>query len=492
MRKIIFLFCVVYLCGCSPIIPNKNTTLPGEQTASPSYGGTLKIHSYNFDPFNPLFTKSDTNRQVLMLIYDFLIICDNSMLPQAELASDFSVSDDGLCWTINIRQGVKWNDGTDFTPQDVAATLEAVKNSPHNSPYKENLLNVISIQALPDSVVITLAAPEANFINRLEIPILKADECQNINIQTPIGTGCYQLTERTHRVIYLISNPSGRYTPYIETVEVHLLPDKSTSIYAFDAKETDVVKTDMLSRGQFSGYSQRKAVEYNSALYNFLAFNTDNKYLSDINIRRAIAHTIDKKRILEEVLLSCGVISDTFLHPKWYYYNDNVPKYEHNAALAADILSQNNIGTADITLKIMVNEDNPIKVSVAEQIAQSIKSIGINTSVQQVSWENFRALVADGAYDMYLGEINYSNDINPKYVVPNTQTFLSLMEQLQIQTTQNGKQAVYHQLQQQYATDLPAVPLYFNWEAILLSDKVKGEITPLRNDIFYNIHQWYI
>jgi ABC-type transport system substrate-binding protein len=102
--------CIFFLFGCTP----KETVKNNEEIAkplTPEYGGTLKIHSYNIDTYNPLFTKSKTNLQMLLLIYDYLITCDNNLRPSGVLASDFFASDNATKWTINIKNGIKWHDG---------------------------------------------------------------------------------------------------------------------------------------------------------------------------------------------------------------------------------------------------------------------------------------------------------------------------------------------------------------------------------------------
>ena len=139
----------------------------------------------------------------------------------------------------------------------------------------------------------------------------------------------------------------------------------------------------------------------------------------------------------------------------------------------------------------MVNNDNKIKLSVADIIIGQFKNIGINAFVDAVPWESCGPKFPQ--VRRYVpGEINYSPEINPKYVVPDTEPFTSLLNQLQLQTTDEGRYGIYSQLQQQYAEVLPALPLYFSAEAVLVSNRIHGNIIPLCNNIFFNIHEWFI
>ena len=210
--------CIFFLFGCTP----KETVKNNEEIAkplTPEYGGTLKIHSYNIDTYNPLFTKSKTNLQMLLLIYDYLITCDNNLRPSGVLASDFFASDNATKWTINIKNGIKWHDGDDLTPYDVASTLNAAKNSAHGSLFKENLSNVEKIDVSGNSVIIT-PTPQTNFINLLEIPILKSSHADN-KIENQSAQRRYVLP-KTRKVIYLTSNKAIENTPYMESIEVQI------------------------------------------------------------------------------------------------------------------------------------------------------------------------------------------------------------------------------------------------------------------------------
>ena len=214
--------------------------------------------------------KAKQNLQMLLLIYDYLITCDNNLRPSGVLASDFFASDNATKWTINIKNGIKWHDGDDLTPYDVASTLNAAKNSAHGSLFKENLSNVEKIDVSGNSVIITLARPQTNFINLLEIPILKSSHADKIEIEKPIGTGRYVFNEKTRKVIYLTSNKAIENTPYIESIEVQILPDKSTAVHAFEAKEIDVAVTDIQSLVIFQAIpkvNRRRIIRYGTIFW---------------------------------------------------------------------------------------------------------------------------------------------------------------------------------------------------------------------------------
>lgn len=495
MRKLlIFLFSVLLLFGCSNMdkLGEESTTDDGDYT--PNYGGVLKIYSYNSDTFNPLFTRNKANIQMLNLIFDHLIVCDQEQRPIPVLADSFSVSEDGLTWKLNIKSGISWHDGTYFSASDVVATLEAVISSDNNSLYKENLSNVESINESGNTVTITLKEPQTNFINLLEIPIVKTSDARVYNDFPIVGTGKYILEGRNNKIISLKANDNwhGSNMPYITNIEVHLLPDKSTSIYAFEAREIHAVTTDLMNWGKFSSGANSRTFEYATNDFVFLGFNKSNEILSETQIREAFAHAINKEKIFDEALLSHGILTNTFASPKWWVYEKDTASYPYDPIKAADIITNLEINPNDVQVSILVNDDNNIKVKVAEIIADNLKDIGINANVETVVWEVFSERVEKSDYDLYLGEIRYSTEINPEYVPDLDDETYEKINILQRQTTDEGRKQAYSQLQHSYAENLSTIPLYFEVEALLLNSKIKGQAKPLRENMFSNINEWFI
>jgi ABC-type transport system substrate-binding protein len=252
------------------------------------------------------------------------------------------------------------------------------------------------------------------------------------------------------------------------------------------------VTTDVQSWGEFSSNAESRAVEYATGSFTFLGMNPANEYLADYGVRAALAHAINKRRLFEEVLLSHGALTDTCMNPKWWVYNDDVTKYDYDPPRAAAMLEERQLQPSGMTLQLLVNNDNKIKLRAAELIAEAFRDLGVNASVAAAEWESFTALIAAGAYDLYLGEINYSPEINPEYLLREHETFAPLLDNLQRQTTDEGRKAAYDDLQREYAGFLPSIPLYFETEALLYHGKLNGNMKPLRNNMFHNAYEWYV
>jgi len=496
MNKILplFLVIIILLCGCSS--PSLNKNIKNNNNPKPTEGGTLKIHSYNPDTLNPLFTQNKANEQMLRLVFDSLIKSDEAQKPIPVLADSFNVSSDGLVWTITTKIGIKWHDGTDFSVYDVQSTLNIIKNGDTNSIYAQNLQNILKINTPSSDVLeITLKSPQTNFINLLDIPIIKQTKTPSKDDFSPVGTGAYVFDGQANKIITLSSNKNwwgAGHTPYIDNIEVHLLPDKNTSIFAYEAKEIDVVSTDMLNWGRYSGNSENKIVEYPSGNYNFISLNLNNKYLSNKEIRFAIANTVNKKRIFDEVLLSHGRITETFASPAWWVYNAEATQCKFDPRLARERFEAVGIKPQNVVIELLVCSENEIKCRVADIIKAGLKDVGVDIRLRLANWDEYNSQIEKGSYDMYLGEINYSSEINPAYVLKGLSGFEPLLYDLQNQVNDDGRKQLYYALQNKFAEELPQIPLYFDAAALLYNNRVSGDIKPLRTNMFNNISEWFI
>ena len=487
MKKITALVLVlcISLCvfGCKKEEP-KNITDPAVQTENQ----TLKIHCYNLVNMNPLDNVNETNLQMFNLIYESLYICDKTQKAQPVLASGYSVSSDGLTWTVNLKSGIKWHDGTELTAKDVVYTYQYVLNNSEFSAYAINVSNISSVTAVSDYAVnFSLKTPQANFLNLLEIPVIKSSDGKEF---TPVGTGAYVYSKTENKTIYLTANPNWhKGSSAIQDISVKILPDEDTATYSYISKEIDVISANSGNEmGKYTSNSDNVIVDYTSNNFNFIGINTNSEPLSNRLFRKAIAHSIDKNAINSQILLSHGSVANSCMNSQWWVYNPAVTVYEYSKDKALNVLNevQKNMKLSDITL--LVNEENPDKLKVAELIQKNLADCGITMNIESVDWTNFSDRIATGNYQMYLGTVKYSSEINPQYVIINPGPDLQkLFIELQSQTAEEGVQKKYFEIQEKIAIDLHIIPLYFDVGAVLYNKRIQGQPNPYRTNVFNGI-----
>jgi len=475
------LICTIFTaCG-------KTTT----KNSSALQDSTNSLHLYccDYQSLNPLFCKTEANSQVLRLIFDSLIICDQSQNPTMCLAQAYSLSNDGTILSIKLKNNVEWHDGTPFTSKDVKLSFEDVLAVGVESPYYSNLQNIDYINTPNDlSLNIKLKSPQVNFINLLDVPIVKYHNGEEFKA---IGTGAYILKDEQKKSLYLTSNENWyNSVPKIKNIEVKILPDNETSVYSYDSKEVDFVSiSDSLEFGKYTSNSNSNIVDYPSRDLTFLAFNIENDTIKNKKIRKAIAYSINKDKIASEVLLSHGSVANTCMNSKWWVYNEGANLYPYNINKSITLFEELNESGEMPTIEILVNDDNKNKIETAEIIKNTLTECGVIAYVQQVDWETYSKRIADGEYQIYIGRLNYSADINPKYLINNPSNKMAdLLSKLNYQTKNNEIKNTYFEIQKQMAEELQIVPIYFNVNTIMYSKRVKGIVAPTIGNIYNNLY----
>ncbi len=446
---------------------------------------TLKVHCYTYSTLNPLENNNDTNMQMLRLMFESLIQCDNSQKAQYQLASAYNVSPDGLVYTVDLKKDVKWHDGTAFTADDVLYTYNYVIENSATSVYSTNVSNIESVSKTADfQVAFKLKTPQANFINLLEVPVIKAGEF------SPIGTGPFVYKETKNKTIHLTANDKwhgGKVE--VKDINVKILPDKETSNYAYVSKEIDIVSvTSGKDMGSYTSNSDNVIMAYPSNTLTFLGINVNSEPLSNRMFRKAIAHSVNKSEINSQVLLSHGSVANSCINSNWWMYNPKVTVYEYSKDKALNTLNDVKKTMKLTPVRLMVNMENSDRVKVAEMLKEDMSEIGIELNIEYVDWATFNERVESGNYQMYLGAVKYSAEVNPQYVIKNPGVELQkLFVDLQLQTTEEGIKNKYFEIQQKIATDIHIIPLYFDVNTVLYNKRITGQLNPCRINIFNGI-----
>jgi|LSQX01.1.fsa_nt_gb peptide/nickel transport system substrate-binding protein len=490
---------------------------------TPVRGGTLYLQSYEPDTLNPLITNSSLNRDVLNLIYEGLVKLDENYKPQPCLAKGWEVSNGGTVWVFNLREGIKWHDNTDLTAEDVYHTFQIVLGNKNESIYRPCLEYISHFSVVDDlTFKVVLAEPFNNFSSLLDFPIISARQEDRIEDFKPIGTGPYIFAEYNPlKDIVLYANDNWwNPVPYIDNIIIKLMPDNDTSLYALEVGEVDYVPTNILNWGKYLGEAALDAQEYLTDNYEFIAFNFDNIVLKDISVRRAIAHAIDRKKIVNEVLLEQGAIVDVPIMPSSWLYDSSSKAIEYNKDTAKKILSEagwiagneNGLLEKDIdgqvfslSFELLTNSDNELRNKTAEIIKDNLADIGIDINILAVSWEevnqkieksDFQAVLtglklsqaSDLSFAFHSGEIerrtNFINYKNPEID--------DILYRTMSETDEKIRLEAFVDLQGLLQDELPYVGLCFRTSAVVYNNRIKGNIRPTATNIYNNIHEWYL
>lgn len=287
-----------------------------------SSGNILRVGIVAPQTLDPAQGSNDGEILLNRSIYDYLVevLPDRSVGPN--LAKDWSVSDDGLTYTFNLVQGVKFHDGSDFSSVDVVFTFNRLKEV---KSAALNLLGEFEVSA-PDAntVVFTLPQPNADFLygagDRLAL-VLKDGTTTPNEIATgdkPYanfnGTGPFMLTEyKEGESATLAKNPNywQEGKPLLDGVQFVFINDPVTQVNALRSGDLDFiykVTPDQISVLQ--GESGITLLQKATNLHPVIRLRTDEGPGMDVKVRQAFKYATDRQQANELVLEGRGVVGN--------------------------------------------------------------------------------------------------------------------------------------------------------------------------------------
>ena len=328
----------------------------------------------------------------------------NTSLPEIEplLAESYDISDDGLVYTFQIRQGVKFHDGTDLTAQDIVASFERRVGVNAGPAYM--LFDVASYETPDDyTLIITLNQPDSAFIHYMAAPYgpgIVSPEAVEANA---VGDDLAQAWLATHSAgtgpYYISSFEPGeheltRFDDYwgedsippacFSTVHIRVIPDFTTQMLELESGGLDImihgVTKNDLPRFEDSGFEV-----FQHAGINFVVMhlNTHDGPFSDPAIRAAVPQAIDREFIVEEVYGDLAKVATTLFPQGMLPPGQGTYDPAFNPQALTDAVAAGSWG--DATIDLVFTTDDPNNQQVAGLVAAQLTAAGLNTTSRGVT-----------------------------------------------------------------------------------------------------------
>lgn len=345
-----------------------NTDKPADQTAGDTPAveqkAILKLGiQQEPDNTSPFIATLNAYNVIGGNVYDTLIEYDNELRPVGGLAENWSVSDNGLEWTFNLKKGIKWTDGEDFTADDVVFTYSTLITS--QFPQSVQLQGITKVEKVNDyTVKMYTEAPKADmeahriFVVPEHIYSQKPiEELNTFAEELPIGTGIFKLAEwkKGEYLRFKVNKDYFRGSAQIDEIVYVLFANTDTLMQALQTGEVDAVAG--VAANQLSKLEANKDIEVVKAdgrNFTELGFNCwedekskGNPLVLDPKIRQACDWAINKEMILKIALNGMGVEGTTLLPASTgeWHLDPGEGKHSYNPEKAKEILE--NAGYSD-------------------------------------------------------------------------------------------------------------------------------------------------
>ena len=506
---------------------------PGEK---PAYGDTfIESLTGNISGLIPNVLSDSASFEIGSMLYSGLITRDKDLNIIGELAESWTFSQDCLDLTFNLRRNVRWHDGRPFTAADVVFTYETMIHPKTPTAYREDFKAVAEVAAPdPYTLRVRYKQPYAKALQSWGLWMLPRHLLESYvregrlreapqNRSNPVGTGAYRFGEwKPGEKVVLVANPDyfeGR--PHLGRVVYRIIPSQATIFLELKAKGVDAAGLTALQFKRQTEYPAfRKAYhkyEYPANAYTYLGFNLKDPRFADRRVRQAIAHAIDKRELIDGVLLGLGREATGPYKPGTWAHNPSVRTYPYDMAKARALLAAagwtetNADGVLvrngqPFTFELLTNQGNDERKKVAEIVQASLKELGIQVDIRVIEWASllkeyikkrrFEAIILGWGIgldpDQY--EIWHSSKTGPdelnhiSYANPEVD---ALLEQGRTSCRQEERKKSYARFQEVLAEDQPYVFLYFRDALPVVSSRVRG-IVPAPSGIRYNFNEWYV
>jgi peptide/nickel transport system substrate-binding protein len=435
--------------------------------------------------FDPIKTAQNIDFWVFSNVYDVLVRVDKSGSKlEPGLAESWAVSEDGLTYTLKIRDA-KFSDGSPLTAADAAFSLLRIRDD-EGSLWSDSYTVIDTAEATDDrTLVIKLKTPSAPFLSTLAMPgasILSKAGMESLGAEAyaenPIASGAFTLKEwrRGDRVI-LAKNPNFWEADRVQLdgVEWISVPDDNTRMLNVQAGELDAAIFVPFSRVAELKKDANLIVHTDpSTREDHLLINHEKGALGKKEVRQALDMAIDKQAIIDTVTFGLGEVANSFV-PKGalYYHADNLRR-PYDPEKAKQMLAD--AGASDLTLNYVVRAGDEIVEQTAVLLQQQLAKAGVTVNIQKVDPSQEWDMLVDGNYDV---GVNYwTNDIldpdqkttfvvghdtNMNYMTRyKNDTVKDLVAAARIEMDPAKREAMYVDIQKMAKDDVNWIDLYYS------------------------------
>jgi len=344
----VFLVIGLFIQACSGggATPTPVDEFPAEPAVQRK--GVLRVAVQPIVQTDPAFISSDPEVLVANHIYDYMVdvTSDNTITPR--LATAWKVSDDGLTYEFTLAEGVKFHDGSAFTPEDIVWTFNRLRDPDIGSATVDLYSNIVDIKAAEGNMVsFVLAEPNPFFLYDLSdnhALVLKSgteDPSTEFN-----GTGPFKVVEYSPEDRLVMAANEDYFTldqPKLAGLEFIFFNDQTAQVEALRSGQVDqvmVISTDLFT--SLEGEAGFTLFEVPTNGFDLVRLRSDRAPGDDPRIMQALKLATDREAIYQLVLQGYGEIGrDSPIGPLYgQYYTEETPLPGVDVEAAKSLLAE--------------------------------------------------------------------------------------------------------------------------------------------------------
>lgn len=487
MKKLLALILSLSLLFSLAACGNGNSSDKSNDSGQPR-NDLVVILSSEFTTLDPQKLSSNASINFCSNIFDGLVGLDEEGNVVPLLATDWTVSEDQLHYTFNLRQGVKFHNGEELTAEDVKLSVERFRDNEwmQFASFAVDSCDIVD----EDTVTINLKYAYGNFIGMLwYCYIIDASYYNSVSeeefARNPVGTGAYRFTEwAPAQYVTLEANPDywGEQKPSIENLRFNFVSDSNTAMMALQTGQADLsFSVTALNYNQVKESGKLAADSTLSNNFYFINFNSER--LSK-EVRQALSYAIDREAFNTIMNEDTGYLGNMALVEGQEGYTTDITTYEYNPDKAKELLAQ--AGASNLSLTFYYDE-SAANTKMAQTLQSQLSNVGVELVLEPVESGTWWSTFGNGDYDLsrsgypmeaantdstYYDMFHSTGSFNVSRI--NNPEIDALLDEARAESDSAKRNELYIQVNQILADEAYYIPLFFTASMVVYNPDLQG------------------
>ena len=356
---------------------------------------------------NPILATDSSSSEIAGFLFNGLLKYDkDSKEIVGDLAQKFYYEDNRTL-VFELKKGVKWHDGEEFSAKDVLFTYKTLISDKISSPYSAGFRFVEDVNVLGKYKLEVkykqayFKALETWMMGILPAHLLKNEEnLMSSKFNTaPIGTGAYKLEQLEHskNIVLTAFDDYFEGRAKIDKISFHVIADPMTRFLMLKSAQLDIGTIEpMAFERQLSEnfFKQFKIYEKISLSYTYLGFNLRKEKFQDSNVRRALSLAIDRQELIDILFFKHAKVCTGPFLPGSAAFNKNVKVPQTDLQEAKSLLKEAGYSESNpLTFEIVTSNSSSIRPYAAQILQHQLKKVGVIVNLRVMEWQAFLNMV---------------------------------------------------------------------------------------------------
>lgn len=509
IRRHLALVLAAAILGTAPIATAQTLTL-----LFPQEPGSLFPH---FDLLSLAHEAQD-------LVFDRLFNVDEQGAYLPELAAEVptvangGISEDGRVVTLRLREGPTWHDGVPVTSADVAFTWRVITDPDLPIPTRTVWRDIVSIETPdPQTAVITFADTNVAFLGQASFAgsfVLPSHLLEGVGDlanaafhRAPVGNGPFRLAEWQAGSFLRFERNDAYWAgaAHFESVVIRIVPGSEAQRTVLSRGEADLVLQVALTELPFlAGLGEYRRVSVPTFANWQLWLNHEDAVLSDVRVRRALVHAIDRETIAETLLGGLSEPDDAVLPVSHWAHAADVRRYPFDAAEAHRLLDEagwvrSGAGRAQAGRPLVVELINIAGQADRLQVVQAVqaywRAVGVQAEIREVDAASFVPTLSGGDFQSAYGFFGEAQEpvwnlwLGTNWQRYGNQEALDLLRAYGRTVDQEARRELAVAFQRQAAEDVGVIVLAPRPLLAVVRADLQG-YAPTTTSSLWNVHTW--